>query len=145
MLTVMFLLFTPILLAAQTATPYARWIDEDVAYITTPPERARFLALTTDQQREAFIEQFWRDRDPTPGTARNEAKEEHYRRLAYANELFAAAAAPGWKTDRGRIYVVYGPADEIESHPSRNYEAWRYHRFQGTASRATFEFSNIPR
>ena len=70
-----------------------------------------------DEEREQFIEQFWLRRDPTPDTEENEFKEEHYRRIAYANEHYASGI-PGWKTDRGRIYIIYGPADEIESHPS---------------------------
>ena len=94
-----------------------KWLDEDVSYIITNEERAAFKALKTDEEREQFIEQFWLRRDPTPDTVDNEFKEEHYARIAYANERFASGI-PGWKTDRGRIYIIYGKADEIESHPS---------------------------
>src|SRR3954463_3218462 len=96
---------------------YKKWLDEDVRYIISDEERAAFKQLSNDEERDQFIEAFWARRDPTPDTPENEFKEEHYRRIAYANEHFAAGI-PGWKSDRGRIYVMYGPADEIESHPS---------------------------
>src|SRR5438105_4375397 len=92
-----------------------KWLDEDVAYIITDEEKAAFRRLTTDEEREQFIEQFWLRRDPTPDTIENEFKEEHYERIAYANERFSSGK-PGWKTDRGRIYIIYGKADEIETH-----------------------------
>ena len=111
---------------APIPKPYAKWLAEDVAYIISEGERTAFLRLTTDQQREQFIEQFWRDRDPTPGTAANEFKVEHYRRISYANERFGAGQPTGWKTLRGRIYIIYGPPDEIESHPSQKLERWHY-------------------
>ena len=111
---------------AAVPQPYAKWLAEDVGYIISDAERAAFRRLTTDQQREQFIEQFWRDRDPTPGTAYNEFKVEHYRRISYANERFGAGQPTGWKTLRGRIYVIYGPPDEIESHPSQKLERWHY-------------------
>ena len=94
-----------------------KWIDEDVSYIITPAERATWKNLKTDEERESFIESFWLRRDPTPDTIDNEYKEDHYERIAYANEHFASGI-PGWKTDRGRIYIMYGKPDEIESHPS---------------------------
>src|SRR5215831_10949703 len=94
-----------------------RWVDEDVQYIITGEERAAWKRLKTDEEREQFIEQFWLRRDPTPDTIDNEYKDEHYERIAYANEHFASGI-PGWKTDRGRIYIMYGKADEIESHPA---------------------------
>ena len=88
---------------------------------SSPTKSARaFKQLSNDEERDQFIEQFWLRRDPTPDTAENEYKEEHYRRIAYANEHFAAGM-PGWRTDRGRIYIMYGKADEIESHPSGGY------------------------
>src|SRR5882724_3889288 len=96
---------------------YKKWLEEDVVWIISDEERAAFKQLSNDEERDNFIESFWQRRDPTPDTAENEYKEEHYRRIAYANEHFAAGI-PGWKSDRGRIYIVYGPADEIESHPS---------------------------
>ena len=104
-------------LRRELETPYRKWLSEDVSYIITDEERAAFKRLSTDEEREQFIEQFWLRRDPTPDTAENEFKEEHYRRIAYANERYASGI-PGWKTDRGRIYITFGPADEIESHPS---------------------------
>lgn len=118
--------------------PYTKWVNEDVIYIISDRERAAFAALQTDEEREKFIEQFWVRRDPTPGTLANEMKEEHYRRIAYANDRYAAGI-PGWKTDRGRRYIVNGPADEIEAFPAGNgpnglnypYEIWRYLSIDG--------------
>ena len=97
--------------------PFRKWMREDVRYILTSEERKAFVRLTTDEERENFIEQFWLRRDPTPDTQENEYREEHYRRIAYANERYASGI-PGWRTDRGRIYITFGPPDEIESHPS---------------------------
>ena len=104
--------------STQTAEPpYSKWLTQDVAYIISDQERAAFRQLATDEEREHFIEQFWLRRDPTPGTLANEFKEEHYRRIAYANQRFTTGSGlAGWKTDRGRIYITYGPPDEIESH-----------------------------
>jgi GWxTD domain-containing protein len=127
------------------ATPYTKWVTEDVAYIITNDERSAFKRLQTDEEREQFIEQFWLRRDPTPGTVVNEFKEEHYRRIAYANEHYAASI-PGWKTDRGRIYITYGPPDEKESHPSGSAtsdvpnEQWLYHLIQGVGTNVVVEF-----
>jgi len=104
-------------LRKELETPYRKWLNEDVAYIITDEERKAFKRLSTDDEREAFIEAFWLRRDPTPDTEENEFKEEHYRRIAYANDHFASGI-PGWKTDRGRIYIVYGPPDEIDDHSS---------------------------
>src|SRR6202140_1839984 len=104
-------------LQKELETPYKKWLNEDVAYIITDEERRAFKRLQTDEEREQFIEQFWLRRDPTPDTVENEFKEEHYRRIAYSNENFASGI-PGWKTDRGRIYITYGPPDEKETHPS---------------------------
>src|SRR5215813_6981131 len=104
-------------LRKELETPYRKWLNEDVAYIISDEERTAFKRLQTDEEREQFIEQFWLRRDPTPDTIENEFKEEHYRRIAYANEQFASGI-PGWKTDRGRIYITYGPPDEKETHPS---------------------------
>jgi GWxTD domain-containing protein len=127
------------------ATPYTKWLTEDVAYIINDQERAAFKRLPTDAEREHFIEQFWLRRDPTPDTPRNEFKEEHYRRIAYANQHYAAAGIPGWKTDRGRIYIVYGPADEIETRPSGGAskypsEQWRYRFIEGVGTNVIIEF-----
>src|SRR6476469_4569259 len=104
-------------LRKELETPYRKWLNEDVAYIITDEERTAFKRLQTDEEREQCIEQCWLRRDPTPDSVENEFKEEHYRRIAYANENFASGI-PGWKTDRGRIYITYGQPDEKESHPS---------------------------
>ena len=101
----------------EVSGSYKKWLDQDVAWIITDEERSAFKQLSNDEERDQFIEAFWQRRDPTPDTIENEFKEEHYRRIAYANEHFAAGI-PGWKSDRGRMYIMYGPADEIESHPS---------------------------
>ncbi len=101
----------------EVSGAYKKWLSEDVVWIITDEERAAFKQLSNDEERDQFIEAFWQRRDPTPDTIENEFKEEHYRRIAYANEHFPAGI-PGWKTDRGRMYIMYGPPDEIESHPS---------------------------
>jgi GWxTD domain-containing protein len=129
------LLYDPVFSAqlAQANRPdsqWSKWLNEDVAYIITENERNAFLQLNTDEERENFVEEFWLRRDPTPGTIENEFKEEHYRRIAYANEHFASRI-PGWKTDRGRVYIQFGPPDEIDSHPAggayeRPTEDWTY-------------------
>ena len=96
---------------------YKKWLDEDVVWIISDEERAAFKQLSNDEERDNFIENFWQRRDPTPDTEENEYKEEHYQRIAYANEHFAAGVQ-GWRTDRGRMYIMYGKPDEIDSHPS---------------------------
>jgi len=133
-----------------------KWLDEDVSYVITNEERTAFKALKTDEEREQFIEQFWLRRDPTPDTVDNEFKEEHYARIAYANERFASGI-PGWKTDRGRIYIIWGKPDEIESHPSGGtydrpieegggqtstfpFEVWRYRYIEGIGNEVLLEF-----
>ena len=132
----------------QIATPYLKWQREDVAYIIRDEERQAFNRLTTDVEREKFIEQFWLVRDPTPGTAANEFKEEHYRRIAYTNQHYGynAKSLPGWKTDRGRIYITYGPADEIEDHanggeykrpPKREPARWKFSPSRNGATAAS--------
>jgi len=103
--------------------PYKTWLIQDVVYIITSEERDAFVRLTTDEEREQFIEQFWLRRDPTPDAPENEFEEEHYRRIAYANAHFAFSI-PGWKTDRGRFYIMWGPPDKIESSPNGP-EHWR--------------------
>jgi GWxTD domain-containing protein len=126
---------------------YWAWLNEDVVYIITPQERAAFLALTTDDERKQFMVQFWKRRDPTPDTVENEFKEEHYRRIAYANQHFVSQM-PGWKTDHGRIYIVYGPPDEIESHPKGDkvrtypFEQWRYHHIQNVGDNIIIDFAD---
>jgi GWxTD domain-containing protein len=92
-------------LEKELATPYKKWLNEEVPYIISDEERSAFLQLATNEEREQFIEAFWQRRDPTPDTVENEFKEEHYRRIAYANERFASGV-PGWRTDRGRTYII---------------------------------------
>jgi GWxTD domain-containing protein len=126
--------------------PYKKWLNEDVTYIIDAQERAAYLGLGTDEERDHFIVQFWERRDPTPGTARNEFKEEHYRRIGYVNGRYTTAAAvAGWKTDRGRIYISFGPPDEMESHPSGGavgaaYEDWLYRKITGMGERVVMRF-----
>jgi GWxTD domain-containing protein len=116
---------------------YKDWIEKDVDYIITPQEKAAFKKLKTNEEREQFIELFWRRRDPDPDTDENEYREEYYERIAYANEHFSSGI-PGWKTDRGRIYIMYGKADEVESHPmGGGYERPSYH---GGGSTTTYPF-----
>ncbi|MFZ5927394.1 MAG: GWxTD domain-containing protein [Acidobacteriota bacterium] len=125
-------------LRKELETPYRKWLEEDVLYIITDEEKRAFKNLQTDEEREQFIEQFWLRRDPTPDTMENEYKEEHYRRIAYANERFASGI-PGWKTDRGRIYITFGPPDEIESHPSGGTYERPWEEGGGTTSTYPFE------
>ncbi len=143
-------------LKRELETPYKRWLNEEVTYIITDEERKVFKTLQTDDERQTFIENFWLRRDPTPDTEENEYREEHYRRIAYANDRFASGI-PGWKTDRGRIYIEYGPADEIDSHPSGGtyerpyeegggststypFEQWRYRYIEGIGTNIILEF-----
>jgi GWxTD domain-containing protein len=143
-------------LKQELGKTYKKWLDEDVRWIITDEERSAFKQLSNDEERDQFIEAFWARRDPTPDTPENEFKEEHYRRIAYANEHYAAGI-PGWKTDRGRIYVMYGPADEIESHPSGGtydrpmeegggatstypFEQWRYRYLEDVGQEVIIEF-----
>ena len=136
--------------------PWKKWLNEDVIYIITDEERRAFKQLKTDEERQQFVEQFWLRRDPTPDTEENEYKEEHYRRIAYANDHYASGI-PGWKTDRGMIYIKYGPADEIDSHPSGGsyqrpmeegggetstypFEDWRYRYIDGVGTNVIIEF-----
>src|SRR6201988_1965141 len=140
----------------EVSGSYKKWLDEDVRWIITDEERSAFRQLSNDEERDQFIEAFWQRRDPTPDTIENEFKEEHYRRIAYANEHFPAGI-PGWKTDRGRMYIMYGPADEIESHPSGGtydrpmeegggttstypFETWRYRYLEGIGQEVIIEF-----
>ncbi len=125
-------------LRKELETPYRKWLNEDVTYIITDEERKAFKNLQTDEERESFIEQFWLRRDPSPDSQENEYKEEHYRRIAYANERFASGI-PGWKTDRGMIYISFGPPDEIESHPSGGTYERPYEEGGGTTSTYPFE------
>jgi GWxTD domain-containing protein len=116
---------------------YKDWLDKDVTYIITDEERKAFKKLQTDDERENFIEEFWRRRDPDPDTDENEFKEQYYERIAYANENFASGI-PGWKTDRGRIWIMYGKPDERETHPTGgSYERPSY---EGGGSTTTYPF-----
>ncbi len=143
-------------LKQELSSTYKKWLSQDVIYIITPEEKAAFKQLSNDEERDQFIEQFWLRRDPTPDTPENEYKEEHYRRIAYANEHFAAGI-PGWKTDRGRIYIIWGPADQVTSHPTGGtydrpqeegggttttypYEDWRYRYLEGVGQNVELEF-----
>src|SRR5580704_11070568 len=140
----------------ELSKTYKKWLNEDVVWIISDEERAAFKQLSNDEERDNFIEAFWQRRDPTPDTEENEYKEEHYQRIAYANEHFAAGV-PGWKTDRGRIYIVYGKADEVDSHPSGGtyerpmeegggetstfpFEDWRYRYIEGIGQEVIIEF-----
>jgi GWxTD domain-containing protein len=133
-------------LQAELAAPWDKWVKEDVAYIITDEERRAFRALTTDEEREQFVEQFWLRRDPTPGTPANEFKEEHYRRIGFANGRFTDQKVAGWKTDRGRIYITFGPPDEIDSHPCTGAntakETWRYRFIEGIGNDVLIEFDD---
>jgi len=116
---------------------YKTWLAQEVTYIISDEERKAFMSLSNDEERDAFIENFWLRRNPNPDSPENEFREEHYRRIAYANEHYAAGK-PGWKTDRGRIYISWGPPDNIESHPSGG----SYERTpeEGGGSTTTFPF-----
>jgi len=142
-------------LRKELQSAYTIW-EKEIEYIITDEERAAFHAMRTDEEREQFIEQFWRRRDPSPDTEENEFKEEHYRRIAYANEHFASGI-PGWKTDRGRIYITRGAPDEITDHSSGGFyerpaaegggqtstfpfQVWRYRHLDGVGDDVNIEF-----
>src|SRR5438128_5233686 len=141
---------------AELKSVYKKWLDEDVLYIITDDERKAFKALKTDEERDQFIEQFWLRRDPDPDTPENEYKDQYYERIQYANEHYTSGVA-GWRTDRGRIYITFGKADEIESHPSGGsydrpswegggstttypFETWWYRYIEGIGSDIEIEF-----
>jgi GWxTD domain-containing protein len=116
---------------------YKTWLNQEVPYIITDEERRAFMSLSNDEERDAFIENFWLRRNPNADSPENEYREEHYRRIAYANEHFAAGK-PGWRTDRGHIYIAFGKPDDIDSHPSGgNYERTPE---EGGGSTSTFPF-----
>ena len=135
---------------------YKTWLNDEVPYIISDEERKAFTSLSNDEERDAFIESFWQRRNPNPDSPENEYREEHYRRIAYANEHFAAGK-PGWKTDRGHIYIAFGPADDIDSHPSGGqyerpqdegggstttfpFEVWHYRYLEGIGENIDLEF-----
>jgi GWxTD domain-containing protein len=141
---------------AKESAPFTTWLTEEVIYIITKEEREAFLHLTTNEEREQFIEEFWRRRNPDPDSPDNAAREEHYRRIAYTNERFSSGI-PGWKTDRGRTYILWGPPDEIESHPAGGtydrppeqgggttttypWELWRYRHLEDIGENIEIEF-----
>ncbi|HXN74828.1 MAG TPA: GWxTD domain-containing protein [Candidatus Acidoferrales bacterium] len=143
-------------LRKELDSQYKKWLDEDVVYIITPEERSSFLHLTTNEEREQFIEAFWQRRNPDRDSADNTFKEEHYRRIAYTNEHYSSGI-PGWKTDRGRIYIMWGAPDEIQSHPAGGsynrpaeegggetstypFEDWRYRYLEGIGENVELEF-----
>ena len=143
-------------LRKELASPYNKWLDEEVRWIISDEERTAFKRLQTDDEKQSFIENFWLRRDPTPDTEENEFKEEHYRRIAWANDRFASGI-PGWKTDRGQIYIKFGPPDENDSHTSGGpgerpieegggsttffpYEKWRYRYLECCGSDVEIEF-----
>ncbi len=138
------------------ASYYKKWLEEDANYIITDEERSVFKKLSNDEERDAFIDQFWERRNPDPHSSGNSFKEEHYRRIAYANEHFASGV-PGWRTDRGRIYIMYGKPDEQESHPTGGtydrpmnegggttstypFEKWWYRHIDGVGDDIDIEF-----
>ena len=157
----LFLLLTSVALGQsvrdeESEEHFRKWLDEDVRYIVNPEEKSVFQELSTPEEKERFIEQFWLRRDPDPKTSINEFKEEHYRRIAYANERFKAGR-DGWLTDRGRIYIVFGPPANIEMHPMGGlynrslsegggstitfpYEVWSYRYIEGLGNDILFEF-----
>jgi GWxTD domain-containing protein len=135
---------------------YREWLNGPVSYIITPEERAAFLHLETNEERENFIENFWERRNPDPGSADNAFKEDYYERIAYANEHFSSGI-PGWKTDRGRIYLMWGKPDDTDSHPAGGpytrpaeegggetttypFEDWTYRYLPGIGENVTIEF-----
>jgi GWxTD domain-containing protein len=135
---------------------YKKWVDEDVHWIITDTELQAFKSLSNDEERDQFIEQFWLRRNPNPDSPDNEYREEHYARIAYADEHFAAGK-PGWKTDRGHIYIAYGKPDSIDSHPSGGsyqrpqeegggetstfpFEVWHYRYLEGIGDNIDIEF-----
>lgn len=139
-------------------TPYWRWLQEEVPYIVTDQERVAFQKLTTDDERESFIETFWERRNPNPTSPENEYKEEYYQRINYANEHFGSRIR-GWKTDRGRIYIMNGPPDAVDSHPNGEsyerpeaegggrttfgpFELWRYRYLDGVGTNVTLRFAD---
>jgi GWxTD domain-containing protein len=144
-------------LLQQLETPYKKWLNEDVVWIISNEERKAFQQLQTDDERQQFIKQFWLRRDPSPGTPLNEYLEEHYRRMAYADDHFSSKGVPGWKTDRGRIYIMFGPPDEFDSHSTGGtyqrpaeegggtistfpFEKWTYRFLEGIGNNVSLEF-----
>ena len=143
-------------LKAELKGGYKKWVDEDVRWIISDEELAAFKQLSNDEERDQFIEQFWLRRNPNPDSPENEYREQHYQRIAYADEHFAAGK-PGWRTDRGHIYIAYGKPDNIDSHPSGGqyerpmdegggststfpFETWHYRYLEGVGDNIDIEF-----
>jgi GWxTD domain-containing protein len=143
-------------LKKELETPYKKWLNEEVVWVISEEERKAFSRFETDDERQSFIDDFWLRRDPSPDTEENEYREEHYRRIAWANDRFASGI-PGWKTDRGSIYIKYGPPDERDEHPTGGpgvrpieegggqttffpYEKWRYRYIDGVGQDVNIEF-----
>ncbi|SFS16994.1 GWxTD domain-containing protein [Granulicella pectinivorans] len=143
-------------LKAELKGGYKKWVDEDVRWIISDEELAAFKQLSNDEERDQFIEQFWLRRNPNPDSPENEYREQHYQRIAYADEHFAAGK-PGWRTDRGHIYIAYGKPDNIDSHPSGGqyerpmdegggststfpFEIWHYRYIEGIGDNIDIEF-----
>ena len=139
------------------AAPFKAWLEQDVVWIITPEEKAAFKSLQNDEERDQFVEAFWWRRDPTPDTYENEFKVEHYRRIVYANDHFAAQG-PGWKSDRGRIYIVYGPPDHVTTFSAQDArppaqdgqdynglpsETWSYRYLEGVGTDVVIDFVDI--
>jgi GWxTD domain-containing protein len=141
---------------AELKGEYKKWLDEDVRWIITDEEAKAFKNLANDEERDQFIEQFWQRRNPDPDSPDNTFRDEHYARIAYANEHFAAGK-PGWLTDRGHIYIAYGKPDSIDSHPSGGnydrpmeegggntstypFEIWHYRYLEGIGDNIDIEF-----
>jgi GWxTD domain-containing protein len=135
---------------------YREWLNGPVSYIITAEERDTFLHLETNEERENFIENFWERRNPDPGSAENTYKEDYYLRVAYTNEHYSSGI-PGWKTDRGRIYLMWGKPDEVDTHPAGGpyqrspqegggetstypFEDWRYRYLPGIGENVELEF-----
>jgi GWxTD domain-containing protein len=147
---------------AKTPEVYTKWLEEDVRWIITDPERADFLKLTTNESRDEFVERFWSRRNPDANSSRNSFKEEHYRRIAYSNVHFPSPTLPGWRTDRGHIYIVFGQPDSINGHPvvghyvrlgrrleegrvETDTEIWQYRHVESLGHNVEIEFADTCR
>ncbi len=143
-------------LKEELSTDEKKWLTQDVKWIITPEEEKTFKQLSNHEEREQFIEAFWQRRNPNPDLPENEFKEEHYRRIAYANEHYSNGIQ-GMNTDRGHIYIVFGKPDEIDTHPMGGpysrpmtegggdtqtypFETWRYRYIEGIGQEVEIEF-----
>ena len=129
-------------------SPYEKWLTQEVVYIIDAKERAAFVKLKTNEERDEFIKEFWERRNPHPGSPENTFKVEFYRRIAYANDHYASAARAGWQTDRGHMYIIHGPPDEVDSHPEGSpnpYEEWLYRSIPGLGNNVVMKFTDPSR